>query len=180
MSDPRAKAVIRAAAEKAGWRADQSLGENRGRGFAFAQYKNRQCYAAVVVDLHVDKESGEIQLERAIIAADSGQVVNPDGLSNQLEGGFVQSASWTLKEQVNFDENGIIGQDWDSYPILRFPAVPKIETVLINRPELPFLGSGEAVQGPTPAAIANAVFDAVGVRLCKIPFSPERVKEALG
>jgi nicotinate dehydrogenase subunit B len=174
----RARAVIRAAAEKTGWQAGQSLGKNRGRGIAFAQYKNRQCYAAVVVDVQVDPESGEIQLERAIIAAEAGQVVNPDGLSNQLEGGFVQSASWTLKEQVNFDENGILASDWDSYPILRFPDVPVIETLLINRPELPFLGSGEAAQGPTAAAIANAVFNAVGVRLREIPFTPERVKAA--
>ena len=180
LKDQRAKAVIRAAAKKAGWQSDQDLGENRGRGIAFAQYKNRQCYAAVIVDLHVDRESGEIQLERAVIAADAGQVVNPDGLSNQLEGGFVQSASWTLKEQVNIDENGISTTDWDSYPILRFPDVPKIETVLINRPELPFLGSGEAAQGPTPAAIANAVFGAVGVRLREIPFTPEKVKDAIG
>ncbi|HBY07600.1 MAG TPA: aldehyde dehydrogenase, partial [Chloroflexi bacterium] len=130
-------------------------------------------------DLLVDPQSGAIHLERAIIAADSGQIVNPDGLSNQLEGGFVQSASWTLKEQVNFDENGIIASDWDSYPILRFPEVPKIETVLINRPELPFLGSGEAAQGPTPAAIANAVYNAMGVRLREIPFTPERVLAAI-
>ncbi len=180
LKDPRAKAVIQAAAEKAGWQHGQNLSQNRGRGIAFAQYKNRQCYAAVVVDLHVDRERGAIQLERAIIAADAGQVVNPDGLSNQLEGGFVQSASWTLKEQVDFDENGILAADWDSYPILRFPDVPKIETVLIDRPELPFLGSGEAAQGPTPAAIANAVFDAVGVRLREIPFTEESVKKALG
>jgi CO/xanthine dehydrogenase Mo-binding subunit len=179
LKDQRAQAVIRAAAEKVGWQPGQSLGENRGRGIAFAQYKNRQCYAAVVIDLHVDHQNGEIKLERAVIAADAGQVVNPDGLSNQLEGGLVQSASWTLKEQVNFDENGITGQDWDSYPILRFPDVPKIETVLISRPELPFLGSGEATQGPTPAAIANAVFNAVGVRLREIPFTPERVKEKM-
>ena len=82
-------------------------------------------------------------------------------------------------QQINFDENGIIAQDWDSYPILRFPDVPVIETVLINRPELPFLGSGEAAQGLTPAAIANAVFNAVGVRLRQIPFTEDRVKAAL-
>jgi CO/xanthine dehydrogenase Mo-binding subunit/aerobic-type carbon monoxide dehydrogenase small subunit (CoxS/CutS family) len=179
LKDRRAKAVIQAAAEKAGWRSRQDLGEDRGRGIAFAQYKNRQCYAAVVVDLSVNRDNGIIQLERAIIAADAGQVVNPDGLSNQLEGGFVQSASWTLKEQVEFDESGILATDWDGYPIFRFPDVPKVETVLVNHPELPFLGSGEAAQGPTPAAIANAVFDAVGIRLREIPFTQEKVKEAL-
>ena len=135
----------------------------------FAQYEVRQCYAAVVVDLHVDSESGAIKLNRAIIAADAGQIVNPDGLSNRLEGGFIQSAGWILKEQVNFDEHSILSMDWDSYPILRFPDVPKIETVLINRPELPVLGSGEAALGPTPAAIANAVFNAVGVRFKGYP-----------
>jgi CO/xanthine dehydrogenase Mo-binding subunit len=179
LKDARARAVIRAAAEKANWQPGQHFGQNYGRGIAFAQYKNRQCYAAVVVDLHVDRASGAIKLDRAVIAADAGQVVNPDGLSNQLEGGFVQSASWTLKEQVNFDENGVIAQDWDSYPILRFPDVPVIETVLIDRPELPFLGSGEAAQGPTPAAIANAVYNAVGVRLRQIPFTEERVRAEL-
>jgi CO/xanthine dehydrogenase Mo-binding subunit len=175
LKDPRAKAVIQAAVKKAGWQPHQDLGIDRGRGIAFAQYKNRQCYAAVVVDLWINRDSGEIHLEHATIAADAGQVVNPDGLSNQLEGGFVQSASWTLKEQVDFSENGITQTDWDSYPILRFSEIPKIETVLINHPELPFLGSGEAAQGPTPAAIANAVFDAVGVRLREIPFTPEKV-----
>lgn len=122
-----------------------------------------------MVDVRVDQESNEIQLERAVIAADAGQIVNPDGLSNQLEGGFVQAASWTLAEAVNFDAQGILSQDWDSYPILRFSGVPVIETVLINRPQLPFLGSGEATQNPTPAAIANAIFDAIGVRLQQLP-----------
>jgi CO/xanthine dehydrogenase Mo-binding subunit len=180
LKDPRARAVVQAAAEKAGWGSTPYLGPDCGRGMAFAQYKNRQCYAAVVVEVHVDRESGAIQLQRALIAADAGQVVNPDGLSNQLEGGFVQSASWTLKEEVVFDQHGILASDWDSYPILCFSEAPKIETLLINRPELPFLGSGEAAQGPTPAAIANAVFDAVGVRLRQIPFSEERVRQALG
>jgi CO/xanthine dehydrogenase Mo-binding subunit len=179
LKDARARAVIQAAVKKAGWVAGGSRGDDRGRGIAFAQYKNRQCYAAVVVDLHVDRKSGAIQLERAVIAADAGLIINPDGLSSQLEGGFVQSASWTLKEQVNFDETGILAEDWDSYPILRFPEIPPIEVVLINRQDLPSIGSGEATQGPTPAAIANAVFDAVGVRLREIPFTPEKVIKGL-
>lgn len=179
LKDERACAVIRAAAGKAGWDPSEDRGKDRGRGLAFAQYKNRQCYAAVIVNLHVDRHSGLIQLERATIAADAGQVINPDGLSNQLEGGFVQSASWTLKEQVNFDQHTILAKDWDSYPILRFPEVPVIDVTLLNRPDLPTLGSGEATQGPTSAAIANAVFDAVGVRLREIPFTPERVMAAM-
>ncbi len=170
LDDERARAVIEAAAEKANWQVGQRpSGSGHGQGIAFAQYKNVQCYTAVVVDLHVDEASGQIQLDRAIIAADAGQIVNPDGLSNQLEGGFVQAASWTLAEAVNFDETGILSLDWDSYPVLRFSGMPIIETVLINRPNLPFLGAGEAAQNPTPAAIANAIFDAVGLRLRQLP-----------
>ncbi|MCB0033571.1 MAG: molybdopterin-dependent oxidoreductase, partial [Anaerolineales bacterium] len=180
LSDERARAVIQAAAEKAGWhQTPPSKREGFGRGIAFAQYKNRQCYAAIIVELHVERASGRIQLERAVIAADAGLVVNPDGLCNQLEGGFLQAASWTLYEAVQFDEQGITSTDWLTYPILRFPAAPRLETVLLNRPDMPFLGSGEATQGPAPAAIANAVFDAVGVRLREIPFTPERVSAAL-
>jgi CO/xanthine dehydrogenase Mo-binding subunit len=134
---------------------------------------------AVVVELNVNRDSGQVRLERAIVAADAGQIVNPDGLSNQLEGAFLQSASWTLKEQVAFDKHGVTSVDWYSYPILRFRDAPEIETVLLNRPGTPFLGVGEGAQGPVPAAIANAIFDAVGVRLRQIPFQPGRVKAAL-
>jgi nicotinate dehydrogenase subunit B len=180
LDDPRAIAVIEAAAEKANWepRTEPAL-NGHGRGFAFAQYKNQQCYSAMVVDLSLDQETGAIKLERCVIAADAGQIINPDGLSNQLEGGFVQAASWTLYEQVTYDEQGITSLDWDTYPILRFNNAPIIETVLLNRPDMPPIGSGEATQCPTPAAIANAIFDAVGIRLREIPFTPERVQAAL-
>jgi CO/xanthine dehydrogenase Mo-binding subunit/aerobic-type carbon monoxide dehydrogenase small subunit (CoxS/CutS family) len=178
--DERARAVIEAAAEKADWQTGRrSRPDGHGRGIAFGQYKNRQCYVAVVVDLSVRRDSGLVRLERAIIAADAGQVVNPDGLSNQFEGGFVQGASWALKEQVSFDERGVISTDWYSYPVMRFPDAPRIETVLLNRPGRPYLGSGEASPMPTGAAIANAIFDAVGIRLRQLPFTPERVKGAL-
>ena len=178
LEDERARAVIEAAAETAGWGQEEGNGDGRGRGMAFAQYKNRQTYAAIVVDVRVDGESGIIHLERAVIAADAGEVVNPDGLSNQLEGGFVQAASQTLFEEVTWNETGITSLDWESYPILRFPEAPVVEVVLLNRPGEPTVGAGEATQGPTPAAIANAVFAAAGVRLREIPFTPERVKEA--
>jgi CO/xanthine dehydrogenase Mo-binding subunit len=174
MGDERARAVIEAAVEKAGRRPD-----GRGRGIAFARYKNQESYVAVVVDLSVNRARGHIHLERAVLAADAGQIVNPDSLSSQLEGIFIQSASWTLKEQVAFDQHGITSVDWHSYPIIRFPDAPEIQTVLLNRPGQPYLGIGEGAQGPIPAAIANAVFDAVGIRLRQIPFTPERVKAAL-
>lgn len=180
LKSKRAKAVIKAAAKKAGWKYGEDLGKNRGRGIAFAQYKNRQCYTAVVVELTVNPKNGEIQLERVVIAADAGQVINPDGLSNQLEGGFIQAASWTLKEEVCFDLQGITSIDWDNYPVLRFPDMPKIEVILINRTGYSPLGSGEASQGPAGAAIANAIFNAVRVRLRQIPLTPKRVLSALG
>ena len=176
LSDYRAKAVLEAAVEKANSRII-SKGGGHGRGFALARYKNAKCYAAVAVDLLVD-DYGSIKLLRAVIAADAGQVIDPDGLRSQLEGGLLQSASWTLKEQVKFDEKGITSQDWESYPIMTFAEVPEIETILIDRKDRPVLGAGEATQGPTAAAISNAVFDAVGLRLRRIPFTPEMVLEA--
>ena len=177
LTDPRAIAVVVAAAEKAGW--GSPLPADQGRGLAFARYKNRAAYCAVVVELGVDRETGEILLGKAFIAGDAGQVVNPDGLSNQLEGGFIQSASMTLKEQVIYNAEGITSVDWESYPILTFSEAPKIETVILNRPGAPFLGAGEASIGPAAAAIANAVYDAVGIRCREIPFQPEKVKSAL-
>ena len=116
---------------------------------------------------------------RAVIAADAGEIVDPSGLANQLEGGLVQSASWTLKEEVVFDRTRITSVDWESYPILKFPEIPEIETVLLDQPGKPFLGSGEATQGPTAGAIANGVFAAIGVRLRQIPFTPDRLRAAV-
>ena len=154
--------------------------EGEGWGLALAQYKNLQCYCAIIVNLAVDRNSGRIAFKRVVIAADAGQVVNPDGLSNQLEGGFAQAASWTLFEEVAFDARGITSVDWETYPIMTFESAPKIETLILNRPELPMLGAGEAAQIPTPAAIANAITDAVGLRLRDIPFRPEKILAELG
>jgi len=126
----------------------------------------------------VNLQTSVINLIHAVIAGDAGQIIDPDGLSNQLEGGFIQSASWTLKEQVLYDAKGITSRDWDSYPILTFPEIPTVEVVLLDHPESPSLGAGEATQGPASAAIANAVFNAVGLRLRAVPFTPERVKKA--
>jgi CO/xanthine dehydrogenase Mo-binding subunit len=178
LDDERARAVLRAAAERAGWEGRRKeLGH--GRGIGFARYKNQKCYAAVVIDVRVDLDTAEIRVERAVIAADAGQIIDPSGLANQLEGGVIQSASWTLKEQVTFDRTRITSVDWESYPILRFGEAPEVDTVLLDRPGEPALGSGEATQGPTAAAIGNAVCDAIGVRLREIPFTPDRVRVAV-
>jgi nicotinate dehydrogenase subunit B len=133
----------------------------------------------VAVELSVDRASGHIRLQRAVIAADAGQVVNPDGLSSQLEGGVLQGASWTLKEQVGFDRQGVYSTDWYSYPVLRLPEAPAVEVVLLDRPGEPYLGGAEASPIPTGAAIANAVYDALGIRLRRVPFTPQQVLAAL-
>ena len=176
LQDERARAVIEAAAARIGWE-ERGRGET-GRGIAFAQYKNQKAYAAVAILLEVDPDTGLVWLRRAVVAADAGQVIDPDGLANQLEGGVVQAASWTLIEQVRFDEGGVTSRDWDSYPILGFREAPEVEAVLLDQPGQPFLGAGEATQGPTPAAIANAIFDATGARMRQLPFLPERVRDA--
>jgi len=180
LKDPRAKAVIEAAAKAAGWKAGRNGTGTSGRGIAFAKYKTLATYVAVVVDLEVDRGSGRIKVPRAYAAADAGLIINPDGLTNQIEGGIVQSTSWTLHEQVRFDKNGIRSRSWDSYPILTMQEAPTVSTVLIDRPSEHSLGAGEASQGPTVAAIANAFAAATGRRIRELPLDPERVKAALG
>jgi nicotinate dehydrogenase subunit B len=178
LEDERARATLTAAAERIGW-AERSGEFGRGTGIGFARYKNRQGYAAVAVELTVDDATAEIQIERAVVAADAGEIIDPDGLANQLEGGFVQAASWTLGEQVTFDDLRVASLDWESYPILRFPRIPQIETILLDHPDQPPLGAGEVAQGPTAAAIANAVHAAIGIRLRDLPFTPDRVRAAV-
>jgi nicotinate dehydrogenase subunit B len=178
LQEDRAKAVIALAAEKFGW---SSIKPGEGRGFAFARYKNLGAYCAVALSLRVEHETGRIRLGRVVAAVDSGQEVNPDGIRNQIEGAIVQAASWTLYEQVHFDRKRILSSDWSGYPIMRFPAVPEsIAVHIVPRPGHPFLGTGEAGQGPTAAAIANAIKDATGARLRDVPFSAPKVKAAIG
>ena len=180
LADSRARDVVTTAAEAFGWDAWKRQGPAHGRGFAYARYKNLAAYCAVALELEVLPESGQLRVLRTVAASDSGQVVNPDGIRNQIEGGVVQSTSWTLYEEVRFSTDAITSLDWDSYPIMRFPAVPGgVEVHVVDRPGAPFLGTGEASQGPTAAAIANAFADATGVRLRDLPFSPERVQAAL-
>jgi CO/xanthine dehydrogenase Mo-binding subunit len=176
LDDPRAREVLEAAAKHIGWRRG-SRPAGHGTGIAFARYKNEKAYAAVAVGLEVGDDARVI-LRRVVIAADAGQIVDPGGLATQLEGGFLQAASWTLHEEVTWDESGITSRDWESYPILRFDNVPEIETVLIDRPGAPWLGVGEATGGPTAAAISNAIFDAVGLRLRRLPFRPDAIRAA--
>ncbi|MBN1685493.1 MAG: molybdopterin-dependent oxidoreductase, partial [Spirochaetales bacterium] len=159
LEDERARAVIEAVADKAGWRKDGGgATSGRGQGLGFLRYKNLQSYIAAVAEVEVNPSTGRISLIRGTVAVDAGQIVNPDAVSSQLEGIFVQSASWTLKEQVIFDRYGITSVDWHSYPILRFKDSPPIEVVLLDRPYERFLGVGEGGQGAVPAAIANAVY----------------------
>jgi CO/xanthine dehydrogenase Mo-binding subunit len=177
LDDERAREVLTVAADRAGWH-DRRIEFGHGLGIGFARYKNAATYTAVIVEATVDDATSAIALQRIVVAADAGQVIDPDGLVNQLEGGAVQSASWTLKEHVRFDRRRILSVDWESYPILTFPEIPQIETVILDRPGLPSLGAGEATQGPTVGAIANAVKAATGLRLRKIPFTPEAVRAA--
>ena len=178
MKDPRARDAITRAAEVFGW-ASWKKTPGRGRGIGFAKYKNIAGYCAVALEVEVDRGSGRIRVLRAVASADSGHIVNPDGVANQIEGGLIQSLSWTLKEEVQTDGTQVVSSDWVSYPILTFSEVPPVEVVLIDRPGAPFLGTGEASQGPTGAALANAVFDAVGVRYRSLPLTPDRVLRGL-
>ena len=178
LKDPRGRDVLTKAAESFGWSKWQAA-PGRGRGIAFARYKNHAAYTAIALEVEVDRQSGKIKLLRALAANDSGDLVNPDGVKNQIEGGIIQSLSWSLKEAVRFDASGVKSDDWSSYPILTFSEVPPIAVELINRPGTPFLGTGEAAQGPTSAALGNAVFDATGVRFRELPLTPARVKAGL-
>jgi CO/xanthine dehydrogenase Mo-binding subunit len=180
LTDPRAKAVIEAVARKADWQPGQRGGDGKGRGVGFAKYKNLATYVAVIADIEVDHASGAVHVPRVYAAADSGLIINPDGLANQIEGGVIQSTSWTLKEEVRFNADGIQSHDWQTYPILTMPEVPRVQVELINRPSERSLGAGEASQGPTVAAIANAVAHATSKRIRDLPLVPARVKAALG
>jgi CO/xanthine dehydrogenase Mo-binding subunit len=176
MADPRARDVIALAAREFGWDAYRPQ-PGRGRGVAFARYKNLGAYAAVALEVEVARDTGYVRITRAVAAVDSGEIVSLDGIRNQIEGGVVQSCSWTLLEEGLFDGAGqVITRDWAGYPILRFPQAPDAVRVhVIDRPGLPFLGTGEATQGPTCAAIANAIANATGARLRELPFNPARV-----
>ena len=148
-----------------------------GRGVSISNRAGAICGA--VAEVEVDKSNGNTRVTRFVLSHDCGLIINPDGLKNQIEGNIVQGVSRSLMEEVKFDATGITTLDWMSYPVIRFPEVPQIEIVLINRPEMPALGGGEPSSAPIAAAIANAIFDAVGARLREAPFTPARVLAAM-
>jgi CO/xanthine dehydrogenase Mo-binding subunit len=175
LKDPRARAVIDAVARRAEWNRWKPA-EGRGHGIGFAKYKNLGAYCAAIAEVDV---SHEVHVSRLVLAVDVGLVINPDGVINQIEGGAIQSTSWTLKEQVKLGAGGIASLGWEDYPILKFSEVPAVEVELIDRPELPAVGAGEAAQGPTGAAIANAVAHALGLRVRELPLTSERIVAAI-
>jgi nicotinate dehydrogenase subunit B len=180
LSDLRARPVIETLVRKARWKGGAKGDGTRGQGVAFAKYKNLATYVGVIAEVEVDRKTGRVRVPKAFAAADAGQNINPDGLANQIEGGMVQSTSWTLHEAVRFDRNSITSRDWSSYPILTMPDVPDIFVSLLDRNVEKSVGAGEASQGPMAAAIANAFANATGRRLRDLPFTPERVQTVLG
>lgn len=178
LADPRAIAVLQAAAEQADWPARRAgaSGEGEGRGMAFARYKSVGAYCAVIADVQVDDQ---VRVKKLSIAVDVGLVINPDGVRQQIEGGALQALSWTLMEAARFDRTRMLGDNWEHYPMLRFTQVPQVDVHILHRPQEASLGAGEASLGPTAAAIANAVFDALGVRVRDLPLTPERIMKAM-
>jgi nicotinate dehydrogenase subunit B len=180
LEDSRGRDVVMKAAEGFGWKKGQKAPRDHGYGFAFARYKNLAAYCAIATEVEVNSETGQPRLVRAVATVDSGQIVNPDGIANQIEGAIIQSMSWTLFESVTFDSKRITSIDWQTYPIARFNSVPdNIEVHIINRPGMPFLGSGETGQGPASASIANAIANATGKRLRNLPLTRKRIKDAI-
>jgi nicotinate dehydrogenase subunit B len=174
LSDTRARDVIQSVARRSNWKPRQQAGV--GCGIGYARYKNTGAYCAVVAEV---EGAEDVRVKRLTIAVDVGEAINPDGVINQIEGGAIQAVSWTLKEQVRFDRERVTSNTWSSYPILRFSEVPEVQVELIARPEIEPVGAGEAAHGPTTAAIANAVFDALGVRVRNLPITRDGLIAAM-
>src|SRR5580704_1484262 len=175
LADPRGRAVIEAVVRRSGW-ADWSASESAGHGIGYARYKNSSAYCAVVAEVEAVTV---VRVRRLTIAVDAGLVINPGGAENQVEGGAIQATSWTLKERVRFNSLTVTSDTWDSYPILRFSEVPAVEVELLPGHENPPLGVGETAQGPTTAAIANALCDALGVRVRTLPLTEQQILAAM-
>jgi CO/xanthine dehydrogenase Mo-binding subunit len=178
LADPRGRAVIEAVVRRSGWADWSPAASSRsvGHGIGYARYKNSSAYCAVVAEVEAVTE---VRVRRLTIAVDAGLVINPDGAENQVEGGAIQATSWTLKERVRFDRFTVTSDTWDSYPILRFSEVPAVEVELLPGHENPPLGVGETAQGPTAAAIGNALCDALGVRVRTLPLTEQQILAAM-
>jgi CO/xanthine dehydrogenase Mo-binding subunit len=176
LDEPRAIAVIKAAAARANWNSDEAGGDGTGRGFAFSRYKNVGAYFAVVAFVEV---TDKVSLKHVVAAVDAGEVVHRNGLLNQVEGGVVQAASWALKEEVRWTDNGFAVRSWNDYPILNFSETPSIDTVILEPEGEPALGAGECATGPVAAAIANAISHALGIRVRDLPLTAERIITAI-
>ena len=174
LSDPRARDVIRSVAARAQWKPAKKAGV--GYGLGFGRYKNTGAYCAVVAEI---EGAEDIRVRRLTIAVDVGEAINPDGVINQIEGGAIQATSWVLKERVRFDRQRITSTTWTDYPILRFSEVPDVQVEVIQRPDIEPVGAGEAAHGPVTAAIANAVFDALGVRVRSLPITRDSLIAAM-
>jgi nicotinate dehydrogenase subunit B len=174
LSDLRSRDVVQAAARRANWKPAREDGV--GYGIGFSRYKNTGAYCAVVAEVEV---GDDIRVRKLTLAVDVGEAINPDGVINQIEGGAIQATSWVLKERVRFDTTRITSNSWTEYPILQFSEVPDVEVEVIPRPEIDPVGAGEAAHGPVTAAIANAVFDALGVRLRSLPITRDRLIAAM-
>ena len=182
LANPRGREVIERVARMMRWSArpspqpGKSQAVTRGRGMAFVHYKHNESFVAIGMEVQVDRGTGEIRVQRVACAHDCGLMINPDAVRAQVEGNILQTLSRTLHEETTFDRSRVTSVDWASYPLLRFPEVPRLDIELVQRVDQPPLGAGEAASSPVPAALANAVFDATGVRLRAVPFTRERVR----
>jgi nicotinate dehydrogenase subunit B len=193
LHDPRAIDLVRAMADRVGWvphTAPGSLGGEgdvlRGRGFAYAVYVHgpfpgtAAAWSAWVADVEVNRATGDVALTRVTVGQDSGLMINPAGVQHQIHGNVIQSVSRVLKEEVTFTSTAVATKEWGGYPIITFPEVPPIDVLMVPRPDQPPLGVGESASVPSAAAIANAIYDATGVRFRELPFTPERIRAGLG
>jgi CO/xanthine dehydrogenase Mo-binding subunit len=174
LSDERARDVIRSVAKRANWKPAAKAGT--GYGVGFARYKNTGAYCAAIAEIEGDED---IRVRKLTLAVDVGEAINPDGVINQIEGGAIQATSWVLKERVRFDSERITSNSWTDYPILRFSEVPRVDVELIQRSEIDPVGAGEAAHAPVTAAIANAVFDCLGVRVRDLPITRNSLLAAM-
>jgi nicotinate dehydrogenase subunit B len=192
LRDPRASDLVKAVAERAGWTPrpiwKEPLAESdivRGRGFAYALYVHSKfpgygaAWSAWIADVAVNKATGDVSVTRVVAGQDSGLMINPEGVRQQIHGNVIQSTSRALMEEVSFDRNSVASREWGAYPIITFPDIPKIDVLMLARQDQPPLGVGESASVPSAAAIANAIFDATGVRFRELPFTPERILAGL-